>query len=92
MDVKPTELKSKTIMGAFWNFAQKALNQSLQFIVTIILARKLMPEDYGVVAIAGMFIVLLGIFINGGMGVALVQKKDADDLDFSTIFYISHLY
>lgn len=82
------ELKNKTLSGIFWNFAQKLVNQSFHFIVTVVLARLLMPEDYGVVAIAGMFTALLGIFMNGGLGAALIQKKDTDELDFNTVFFM----
>ena len=81
-------LKQKTLSGIFWSFAQKALNQAIAFVVTIILARKLSPDDYGVVAIAAMFTILMGMFMNGGMGVALIQKKDADELDYNTVFYM----
>lgn len=84
-----SELKNKTLSGIFWNFAQKLVNQGFHFIVTVILARLLMPEDYGVVAIAGMFTALLGIFMNGGLGAALIQKRDADELDFNTVFFMS---
>ena len=69
------ELKNKTLSGIFWNFAQKLVNQSFHFIVTVVLARLLMPEDYGVVAIAGMFTALLGIFMNGGLGAALALAQ-----------------
>ena len=79
-------LKKQTISGLFWQFAQKILGQGITFVISVILARILLPENYGVVALAGMFTVLLGIFINCGLGTALIQKKDADDVDFSTIF------
>lgn len=46
-----------------------------------------MPEEFGIVALAGMFTVLIGIFIDCGMGTALVQKKNADDLDYNTLFW-----
>lgn len=82
-------LTKKTLSGAFWLFSQKLLNQGLSFGVTVILARLLMPEDYGVVALAGMFNVLTGIFITGSMDFALVQKKDTDELDYNTVFYSS---
>lgn len=79
-------LKSKTISGIFWQFLQKISNQSVSFIVSVVLARLLSPDDYGVVALAGMFTVLLGIFSDGGLGPALIQKKDADEKDFNTMF------
>lgn len=80
-------LKQKTISALVWSFSQKLLTQLLSFAVTVVLARLLLPEDYGAVALAGMFNVLMGIFIDGGMGMALIQKKDADDLDYNTVFY-----
>ena len=83
------DLKSKTLSGFVWQFAQKFLGQGLSFCVTVILARLLTPEDYGVVALAGMFNVLVGIFISGSMDSALVQKKNADELDYNTVFYSS---
>lgn len=83
------ELREKTINGFIWQFAQKILAQLLSFVITIILARLLTPEDYGVVALACMFNVLVGIFVSGSMDAALVQKKDADDLDYNTVFFSS---
>lgn len=82
-------LKEKTISGLFWQFSQKILLQLITFSVSVVLARMLMPEDYGIIAICGMVMVLFGIFIDGGLGISLVQKKDVDELDFSTAFYTS---
>lgn len=70
----------------FWQFLQKTGAQLIGFVVSVILARLLVPEDYGVVALAGMFLVLMGVFSDGGLGQALIQKKEADDLDFDTMF------
>ena len=80
-------LKGKTISGLFWQFCQKGVGQVVSFGISVILARLLMPEEFGLVALAGMFTVLTGIFIDCGMGTALVQKKDADALDYSTMFW-----
>ena len=63
------------------------MGQLVSFGISVILARLLMPEEFGIVALAGMFTVLTGIFINCGMGTALIQKKDADDLDYCTLFW-----
>lgn len=82
-------LKSKTLSGVVWQFLQKILAQFFSFIVTVILARLLSPSDYGVVALACMFNILVGIFVSGSMDAALIQKKDADELDYNTIFYSS---
>lgn len=81
-------IKNKVVGGLAWQFLQGLICQIVSFSVSVVLARLLMPSDYGVVAIAGMFLILTGIFINRGMGSALIQKKDADDLDFNTVFYI----
>lgn len=82
-------IKSKTLSGVLWQFLQKITSQLFSFVVTVILARLLTPADYGVVALACMFNVLVGIFISGSMDAALIQKKDADELDYNTIFYSS---
>lgn len=82
-------IKSKTLSGVLWQFLQKITSQLFSFVVTVILARLLTPVDYGVVALACMFNVLVGIFISGSMDAALIQKKDADELDYNTIFYSS---
>ena len=81
------KLKQKTISGLFWQFCQKGLGQIVSFVISVILARLLMPEEFGVVALAGMFTVLTGIFIDCGFGTALIQKKEADELDFCTVFW-----
>lgn len=80
-------LKQKTISGLFWQFCQKGVGQIVSFAISVVLARLLMPEEFGIVAISGMFTVLMGIFVNSGLGTALIQKKDADELDYSTIFW-----
>ena len=82
-------LKNKTLSSLVWQFYQKIFGQLFSFIVTVILARMLRPEDYGVVALASMFNVLVGIFISGSMDAALIQKKDADELDYNTVFFSS---
>ena len=89
---KKNELKQKTISGLFWQFCQKALSQVISFSVSVVLARLLMPEEFGVVALAGMLTVLLGIFIDCGFGSALIQKKNADNLDYNTIFWTQVLF
>ena len=80
-------LKQQTVSGLFWVFCQKGVGQFVSFAISVVLARLLMPEEFGVVALAGMFTVLLGIFVGCGMGTALIQKKDVDDLDYNTLFW-----
>ena len=80
-------LKQKTVTGTFWQFMQKTLGQVIHVGISVVLARLLLPSDYGTVALAGMYTVFLGLFISCGLGAALIQKKDVDDLDLCTIFW-----
>ncbi len=86
------KLKNKTISGLFWQFCQKVFGQLVGFVVSVVLARLLMPEEFGIVALAGMFTVLTGIFIDCGFGTALVQKKNADEIDYNTIFWTQFVF
>ena len=75
-----------------WRFAERCGAQMVQFIVSIVLARILMPEDYGTIALIDVFVSILNVFVNCGLGTALVQKRDADDVDFSTVFYTNMVF
>ncbi len=82
-------LKNKTISGLFWRFGERITAQIISFVVSVVLARILLPEQYGIVAIVTIFINLANVFVTSGLGTSLVQKKDADELDFSTMFWAS---
>ncbi|MBP5648322.1 lipopolysaccharide biosynthesis protein [Candidatus Saccharibacteria bacterium] len=84
-------LKQKTISGLFWRFGERITAQLISFIVSIILARILLPEQYGTIACVTIFITLANVFVTSGLGTSLVQKKNADELDFSTMFWSSLL-
>lgn len=82
----------KSILANFiWRFMERCGAQGIQFIVSLVLARLLMPEDYGTVALILVFTNILSVFVEGGFGQALIQKKNADDLDFSSVFYFNIL-
>lgn len=81
------DTKRKVIVNLAWRFAERTGAQLVQFIVSIILARILTPEDYGTVALITVFISVMQVFVDGGLGNALIQKKNADNIDFSTVFY-----
>ena len=72
-----------------WRFAERCGAQVVSFIVSIVLARLLAPEVYGTIALVMVFTAVLEVFIDSGFGSALIQKKDADDLDFSSVFYFN---
>lgn len=83
------ELKTKVLSGLAWTFAERILAQGVSFIVSIIIARLLVPEAYGTVTMVTVFINIANVFVANGLGEALVQKKDADETDYSTMFYCS---
>lgn len=77
----------KIVSGMIWRFGEKITAQAVSFIVSVVLARLLMPSDYGIIAIVNIFMAIAEIFVTSGLGTALIQKKDATQLDFSTIFW-----
>ena len=79
----------KTISNFIWRFAERCGAQLVTFLVSIVLARILAPEDYGTIALVTVFTTILQVFVDSGLGTALIQKKDADDLDFSSVFYFN---
>lgn len=81
--------KHKILINFAWRFAERCGAQLVSFIVSIVLARILAPEDYGTIALVTVFTAILQVFVDSGLGTALIQKKDADDLDFSSVFYFN---
>lgn len=81
--------KSLTVSNFLWRFAERCGAQLVTFIVSIVLARILAPEDYGQIALITIFTTIMQVFVDSGLGTALIQKKDADDLDFSSVFYFN---
>lgn len=86
---KPQITKKLVLSSLFWKFFERAGLQIGQFIISIILARLLSPTDYGAVALITIFIQIAFVFVQSGLGTALVQKQDADETDFSSVFYLS---
>lgn len=83
------ERNKSVFSNLIWRFAERCGAQGVSFIVSIVLARILEPSVYGVIALVTVFTTILNVFIDSGLGSALIQKKDADDLDFSTVFYFN---
>ena len=82
-------LKGKAVKGVLWNAINTYANQGLAFVVGIVLARLLSPSDYGLVGMTGIFFAISGVFIDSGFGSALVQKKDRNEDDYCTVFYVN---
>lgn len=79
----------KVFSNFIWRFAERCGAQLVTFIVSIVLARILTPSDYGTIALVTVFTTILQVFIDSGLSTALIQKKDADHLDFSSVFYFN---
>ena len=88
---KMESIKTKVMSGLIWIFGERITAQVVSFVVSIVLARILMPEEYGIISMVLVFINIANVFVSNGLGEALVQKKESDDTDFSTIF-IAALY
>lgn len=86
-------MKDNVIFTNFiWRFAERCSAQLVTFIVSVVLARLLAPDTYGTIALITVFISIIQIFVDSGLGNALIQKKNADELDFSTVFYINIIF
>lgn len=81
--------KQKVAGGLFWSYGERIMAQLVSLIVSIVLARLLSPENYGVISIVMIFITFCDAIVTGGFGNAIVQKKDADELDVNTMLCCS---
>lgn len=81
--------KSTIIKNLIWKFSERFTAQIVSFLVSLVLARLLTPEDYGLVALITVFIAIANVFVTSGFGNALIQKKEATQTDFSSVFYFS---
>lgn len=82
-------LKGKAISGVIWSSIERFSAQGIQFILSIILARLVLPADYGLIAMLGIFLAIAQTFIDSGFSNALIQKQDRTETDFSTAFYFN---
>ena len=85
------ELKKKTLSGVFFKSVERMSVQLVSLIVSIILARLLLPSDYGTIVMANVLLEVLTVFVNYGLGTAIVHNKDATQKDISTCFWASLL-
>lgn len=78
---------SRIKYGVFWKFGERIGVQLIKFVIQIILARLLTPDDYGIIALLVVFINLADILVQSGFASSLIQKNDTDDVDYSTVFW-----
>ena len=79
-------MKKTAILGMSWTATEKVISRIVVFILGIILARKLLPSDYGIFGMLDIFIAIAATLTDSGLGSALIQKKDKTDVDYSTFF------
>ncbi len=88
----PESIKKRATIGAIWAAVDRFGIVLLQFVINIVLARLLTPEDFGCIGMITIFVAVSQTLIDGGFGSALIQKKDATQQDFSTIFFWNILF
>lgn len=82
-------LKKQTISGMIWSAIGKFGTMGISFVSNMVLARLLMPSDYGAIAMVHIFIALSNLLVIGGFTSALIQKKDAKHIDYTSVFYFN---
>ncbi len=92
MENKKNSMAKSVTSGLVWTYAERTGSQLITIIVTIILARLIAPNEYGVISLVVIFINIANTFVVSGLGNSLIQKRDADSLDFSTLFYFSIVF
>ncbi len=81
--------KTRVVSNLIWRFFERCGAQLVSFAVTVVLARILDPAEYGPISKVAVFTSILLVFVDSGMANALIQKKDPDDLDYSSVFWFN---
>ena len=84
-------LINKTLSGSFWSLADNLAGSGITFLVGLVLARLLTPQEYGVIGIIMIFIAVFNSIVDSGFSNALIRKNDADDTDYNTVFFFNLL-
>ena len=82
-------VKHQAVKGVMWSAIERFSVQGIQFVLTIIIARLILPSEYGLIAMLSIFLAIAQTFVDSGFSNALIQKKDRTEVDFSTIFYFN---
>ena len=82
-------IEETAFFGMAWKTLETVFVNGIQAVIFLVLARLLMPEDFGVVALVGAFIAITNVFVSSGLGTALIQAEDASTEDFSTVLFFS---
>lgn len=84
-----TNIKQRFVSGVLWESIGRFSALGIQFLVTIIIARAILPSDFGTIGLLTVFIALGQILLDSGFSQALIQKKDANEIDFSSVFFLN---
>lgn len=82
-------LRKQALAGSFWAFLQQFSSQGIGFVVSVILARLLLPEEFGLIAMIMVFIGIGNILMNAGLGSSLIRTKNPTQVDYSTVFFFN---
>ena len=82
-------LRKQTFSGLIWTFADTFLLRGVSFIATIVIARLLGPSEFGLIGMISVFIAIGTSLVDSGLSSSLIRTQDADDTDFSTVFYLN---
>ncbi|VTQ00053.1 oligosaccharide flippase family protein [Sphingobacterium daejeonense] len=82
-------LKEQAAKGVFWVFAEQFGSQLIGFVINLVLARVLLPSDFGTIALYGILMSVSAVLINGGLTSSLIRAKEVDERDLSTVFWFN---
>lgn len=82
-------MQSSAKFGMFWSFMIQGGTQIINFIISVVLARLLLPEQFGLIGMIAIFIAISRALIDGGFVSSLIRTKHADDVDYSTVFFVN---
>ena len=82
-------LKQKTFKGVIWSAVERFSTQGVQFVFSILLARLLTPNDYGMIAMLTIFLAICQTFIDSGFANAVIRKIDRNEKDMATMFFFN---
>ena len=82
-------VNKQTAKGLVWSVIDRFAGQGIQFLMSLVIARLVLPADYGLIAMLMVFMAIAQTFVDSGFGSALVQKKERTEVDFSTVFLFS---
>ncbi len=84
-------VKHRAVKGVMWSAVERFSVQGIQFVLSIVIARLVLPSEYGLIAMLGIFLAIAQTFVDSGFSNALIQKKDRTEVDYSTVFYFNIL-